>query len=357
MIDPRVVELARILTDYSIRIKKGDLISIDCGMEAQPLVLEICKNILKKGAIPKVNAGMPGYAYTYYKYAPDEVLKTFPQLAEMEAKMAAGSIGIGAEYNTRELTSIDSKKFSIRRKVIQPIRELSLKKNNWVICQYPTNALAQDADMSLEEFEDFAYNATNQDWAAVDKKQTKLKEVIDKGEMVYIIGKDTDLTFSIKGRQGIKCAGNRNMPDGEVFCGPVETSTEGHISYSFPAIYGGKEVDGIRLWFKNGAVVNAKATKNEDLLHAMLETDKGAKFLGEFGIGFNFGIQRFIKQILFDEKIGGTIHLALGMAYKEGGGKNESAVHWDMIKDLRDGGEFWVDKTCIQKNGKFLVRL
>jgi aminopeptidase len=357
MVDPRVKKLADILANYSVKIKKGDIIDLNAGVEAQDLVLEICKIILKKGATPKLNVQMPGFAYTFFKYAPKNVLEQYPKIAEFNAKNTAGSIGIGTEYNTKELTHIDAKKLAARRKITHPISEIHLKKNNWVICQYPTHSLAQDAEMSLEEYENFVYKATNLDWAKESKKQDKLKRIVDKGNRVRIKGKDTDISFSIKGRQGIKCDGHRNMPDGEVFVAPVETDIEGHIAYSYPGIRFGKEVSGIRLWFKKGKVVKFKADKNEDMLRAAINTDAGSKSLGEFGIGTNFGIKKFSKQILFDEKIGGTIHLALGMAYKEGGGKNSSAIHWDMIKDLRDGGEFWIDDKLIQKNGKFTFKL
>jgi aminopeptidase len=356
MVDPRAVKLADILVNYSIKVKKGDVIQVSGGVEAQPLIIEVCKNILLKGAVPYLTVQMPGFAFNYYKYATEEMLKIYPKIAEFTAKEIAGSIGIGTEYNTKELTTIDSKKLTIRRKITKPISEIHLKKNNWVICEYPTNALAQDAEMSLDEFEDFAYGATNLDWAEESKKQDELKKILDKGKRVRIIGKDTDIQFSIKGRTAIKCDGHRNMPDGEVFMAPVETDITGHVAYSFPAIRDGKEVDGIRLSFEKGRVVKYSATKNESLLKAAIETDKGSNTLGEFGVGVNFGIKKFIKQILFDEKIGGTIHLALGMAYKEGGGKNDSAIHWDMIKDLKDGGEIWVDDKLIQKNGKFTFK-
>ena len=357
MMDQREKKLADILVNYSVKMKKGDTIQVNCGMEAKSLALEVCKLIMKKGAIPRVHTTLPGFAYTYYKHATEEMLKKYPKIAEFEAKNIAGSISIGTESNTKELTTVDSKKIAIRRKTTQPLSEIHLKRNNWVICEYPTNALAQDAEMSLEEYEDFVFSATNQDWKSISKKQDKLKKLLDKASTVRIIGEETDITFSIKGRQGIKCDGKRNMPDGEVFVAPVENTTEGYIHYTYPAIRAGKEVDGIKLQFKKGKVVKATATKNEDFLHAMLETDKGAKYLGEFGIGLNFGIKKFTKQILFDEKIGGTIHLALGMAYKEGGGKNDSALHWDMIKDLRNGGEIIMDGKTIQKNGKFLINL
>ncbi|MDP7116494.1 MAG: aminopeptidase [Candidatus Woesearchaeota archaeon] len=357
MVDPRIVKLAEILTNYSIVIKKGSLIEVNAAVNAAPLALEVMKNILKKGAYPKMNVGLPGQHYTYFKYASDEQLKHFPELALYEAKKVDGSIGIGAPVNTRELTSIDPAKLSLRRKVTRPITDAFLKKNNWVIFQFPTNAMAQDADMSLEEFEDFVYGCCNVDWKAMEEKQTKLKKLMDDAETVQILAKDTDLKFSIKGRTSIKCCGTRNMPDGEVFMAPVEDTTEGHISYTYPTIMGGREIDGIKLWFEKGKVIKATATKNENFLQKMLDTDAGARYIGEFGVGTNYNITKFVKQILFDEKIGGTIHLALGMAYKEGGGKNNSALHWDMIKDLRKGGKILFDGKVIQENGKFTFKL
>ncbi len=356
MADPRIEKLADILVNYSIKIKKGDVIEVSTGYEAKELALEVCRLIIKKGALPRVHVGLDGYAYTYFKYATEEQLTRYPKIAVYEAKNSDGSISIGAEYNTKELTNIDPKKMAMRKKATKILSDIHLKKNNWVICEFPTNSLAQDAEMSLQEFEEFCYSATNIAWAKVSKQQDKLKKILDKGKTVRIKSPDTDLTFSIKGRQGIKCDGHRNMPDGEVFIAPVEKSTNGYIKYSYPAIREGKEVDGIRLEFKNGEVVKAEAAKNEKLLKEMIKLDKGSKYLGEFGIGVNYGIKKFVKQILFDEKIGGTIHLALGMAYKEGGGKNESALHWDMIKDMKNG-ELYIDGKLIQKNGKFTFKL
>ncbi|TAN62667.1 aminopeptidase, partial [bacterium] len=205
------------------------------------------------------------------------------------------------------------------------------------------------------DLEDFLYGATNIDWNKVKKKEEKLKAVLDKASVVRIVGKDTDLTLSIKGRKAIACYGERNMPDGEVFLSPVEDSAEGHVYYEMPAIYQGREVLGIRLKFKRGKIIEARADKNEGFLNAMLDTDKGGRFLGELGIGTNYGIQKFSKDILFDEKIGGTVHLAAGRSYEEAGGKNVSAIHWDMIKDLRQSGAIYLDGKAIQKNGRFLI--
>jgi len=357
MLDTREAKLAEILTGYSVKINKGDIIQVDCGIEAKNLSLEICRLILMKGALPRVDVQLPGFAYTYYKYATEDQLKQFPKIRMFEAENTAGSISIGCEYNTRELTNIAPQKISMRSTAIKPISEVELKKDNWVICEYPTAALAQDADMSLEEYEYFVFNACLIDWKKLSKEEDKLKEWFDKSNQVRLIGEGTDLNLSIKGRQGIKCCGKRNMPDGEVFIAPVETDVNGHVTFSFPGIHGGREVEGVYLEFKDGKVIRAKATKNEDFLHKMLDTDEGARRLGEWAIGLNYGIKQFTKQILFDEKIGGTVHMALGMAYKEGGGVNDSAIHWDMIKDLRKKGEIWFDNKCIQKDGKFLINI
>ncbi|CAG0963786.1 partial aminopeptidase, partial [Anaerolineae bacterium] len=256
--------------------------------------------------------------------------------------------------NKKAMSNVDPRAVGIRSKVLSPISEEIVNRKRWILTNYPTHSLAQEADMSLEEYEDFLYGATNIDWSKVKEKEMKLKGLLDKASSVRIVGKDTDLTLSIKGRKAIPCYGERNMPDGEVYLSPIESSAEGYIYYEMPAIYQGREVTGIRLRFRGGKVVEARADKNEDFLLAMLDTDKGARYLGELGVGVNYGIQKFTKDILFDEKIGGTVHLAVGRSYESAGGKNHSAVHWDMIKDLRAGGAIYLDGKAIQKNGKFL---
>lgn len=357
MADSRIKKLAKILTDYSLEIKKGDIININSGVEAKSLVLEVAKLILNKGAIPRINIALEEYPYIFFKHAKEEQLKRFPKITMYEVKNTQGFISIGTEYNTRELSNIHPKKLTIKRRVSKPVQDLIMKKKNWVICEYPTNALAQEADMSLTEFENFVFNATNKNWKEEEKKQIKLKKLMDKTDRVRIVGKDTDITFSIKGRPAKTCAGNFNMPDGEVFTSVVEDSTEGYIRYTYPIIKDGREVDDVQLWFSKGKVIKAKAKKNEHFLKETLKTDKGSITIGEFGVGFNYGIKKFIKNILFDEKIGGTIHLALGQGYEETLSKNKSAIHWDMIKDLRKGGEVYFDGKLIQKDGKFTFKI
>lgn len=357
MVSPRITKVAKILVNHSCKIKKGEYVQIWVDYKAKAMALEVYKQVLRKGAYPSVKLGLPGSTYTYYKYATEEQLKHFPGISWYEIKKTDAVIYIGAPVNTRELSNVSPKKISMRRKVTEKISKWRTERTKWVIFDYPTEAFAQEADMSLEEFKNFVYRATLIDWKKLTEKQAKIKKVLDRGNKVRIKSKDTDITFSIKGRKAINSDGTYNMPDGEVFIAPREKTTKGYIKYTYPAIYGGREVSGVYLEFKKGKVVKAKAEKNENFLKEMIRTDEGAKYLGEFGIGTNPKIKKFIKNILFDEKIGGTIHLALGMAYKMEGGTNKSAIHWDMIKDLRKGGEVWIDKKLFIKDGKFMIKL
>jgi len=356
MPEPRTVKLADILVNYSLKVKKGERVLINSSSElAKPLVLEVYKNVLKAGGHPFVNIAFEEISNIFYNLASREQLLDFPKVRLFEARNMDCIVNIRASVNKRALSNVDSKRIAERSKVLKSISEVIVNEKRWVLCNFPTNALAQETDMSLEEYEDFLYSATNIDWEKVRKEEMKLKRVLDKGNVIRIVGKGTDLTLGIKGRKAIPCFGERNMPDGEVFLSPLESSAEGEIYYDLPAIYQGKEVLGIRLKFKKGKVVEASAEKNEKFLMAMLDTDKGARYLGELGIGVNYGIKHFSKDILFDEKIGGTVHLAVGRSYKDAGGKNESAIHWDMIKDLRNGGAIYVDGKMIQRNGRFLI--
>jgi len=356
--DARAKKAAIILVEYSTKIKKNDRVTINCNNESKELALEIYRQALRKEAYPEIRATLAGQSYAYYANASEEQLKKFPKKAWYDIKNTDVVIFLGSPENTRELTNIDPKLVSTRQKILRKIQRYRVEKTRWCIFDYPCNALAQEAEMSLEEFEEFVYSSTNIDWAEHTKKMNHLKEIIDKGSVARIIGKDTDITFGIKGRKGVNSGGTHNLPDGEVFTAPEENTTTGYISYTFPAIYGGREVDGVKLGFEKGKVVKCEATKNEDFLKKMISMDKGSCKLGEFGIGTNFGIKKFCKLILFDEKIGGTIHLALGSAYKECGGKNTSGLHWDMIKDLRKeagGGKIIIDGKVIQEDGKFLI--
>jgi aminopeptidase len=222
--------------------------------------------------------------------------------------------------------------------------------------------MAQEAEMSLSEYEDFVYRACMPDmddpvgyWKKISAEQQRIVDWLKGKEKVHVIARETDLYLSIAGRKFINCDGIFNMPDGEVFTGPVEDSANGHVYFSYPAIEAGREVTGIRLWFEKGKVVKATAEKNEEFLLKTLDTDEGSRYLGEFAIGTSEGIQKFTHEILFDEKIGGSFHMALGAGYPETGSKNKSAIHWDMVCDLRQGGEIWVDGQLLYRNGKFVI--
>lgn len=351
----RIKRLAEILVDHSIGVKKGEVIKLNFGYEASDLAHECYKLIIQRGATARTNVMVPGFAYTFYKHATDEQLERIPKIGMYEAKNVDAVISIGTEYNTREFTNIDPKKVAKRSKAAKKVSDVYINRDRWVFCEFPTHSLAQDAEMSLEEFEDLFYKASIRDWKKERQKQEKIRKFLDKGKQVRLVAADTDISFSIEGRTSVVSYGLHNLPDGEVYIAPVEDTVEGFIKYTYPAIRSGREVDGVYLEFEKGKVVTARAKKNEAFLKEMIKIDKGASYLGEFGIGTNYNIKDFVKQIIFDEKMGGTIHLALGMAYKKGGGKNESALHWDMIKDLRKGGEIQVDGKVIQRNGKLLI--
>jgi len=351
--DERIKKSAEILVDHSTRVKKGELIQIMGSTLTEPLALEVYKQVLQKGGQPLLRLSPEKAGYIYYKHAKKAQLNYYPKHDEELSKKTDAFIYIGGDENTRSLSNIQPGKITHRMKLMKPIRDIRLKKK-WVIFEYPTNALAQEADMSLEEFEDFVYGAVIQDWGKQKKLQEKIRKRIGKAKEMHIKGPDTDIRMSVEKRKWVLSYGLFNMPSGEVFTSPKENTVEGYIKYDFPGIYAGKEVTGIELEFENGKVKKAKAEKNESLLKKLIAMDKGSNKLGELGIGTNFGIQKFVKNILFDEKIGGTCHLALGDSFKEAKGTNKSALHWDMIKDLRKGGSIKADGKTIQKNGKFV---
>lgn len=359
LIDPRVAKQAEIIVDYSLKVKKGEKVVIIGGFESRPLIIAIYEMLIKKGASDiRVHFDSYEFVEIFYKYASETQIKYFPQIDMEEIKYVDCYIRIASPANTRYLTNIDARKIAKRTSILRPITDYRVENTRWIVTRFPTEAQAQEADMSLSEYENFVFSAINKvDWELKRKEQEKLKGIIDSTFWVHIVGEGTDLKLSIKGRKAENGDGRFNMPDGEVFTSVVENSTNGFITFTYPAIYLGKEFHNIRLEFKDGKVVKADAEKGEGELKKILDMDRGARIIGEFGIGNNFQIKKFTKDILFDEKIGGSIHLALGKGYKETGSKNESALHWDMIKDLRMGGEIWFDDKLVQKDGKWLIRL
>ncbi len=357
MNDSRIRKQADILVNYSLKVKKGERVVLISDFEAKPLALEVYRLLIKKGA-SEVSVRFDSYEFTktYFENASADQIRHFPKLEDFEVKNCDCNIYISAPSNTRYLSSVDADKISERSKTVRTISDYRVENTRWVFTQYPTEAQAQEADMSLSEYEDFVFRAINSvNWRKKWRQQESLRKLMDKTDRVRILGSDTNLTLSIKGRKAENAGGNFNMPDGEVFTSVVENSASGHIRYTFPALYMGREFHNVELEFKYGKVIRATADKNEADLNKILNMDRGARFIGELGIGNNFAIKRFTKNILFDEKIGGTVHVALGKGYKETLSKNVSALHWDMIKDLRNTGELWFDDRLVQKDGKWKI--
>ncbi len=367
MRDPRLEKFAQVLVNYCLGAEKGDAVLIRGESVAEPLIREIYAEALRAGAHPMLRLSLPGTSEAFYDIAKKHQLTYESPFAQHEIENIDKLMSVRATTNTKALSSVDPKKQAVARKAqtkwMQTFRDRSAAGDlRWSLTQYPCEAYAQNAEMSLPEYEDFVYRACmlhRKDpvaaWRSVHRKQAKICKVLNQCKKLRIVREGTDIAMSVAGRTWINSDGRTNMPSGEVFTGPVEDSVEGTIRYSFPAIWGGREVHGIQLTFKNGKVVKATAEKGEDFLHATLDTDQGARFVGEVAVGTNYNIQRFTKNILFDEKIGGTVHIAVGASYPQSGGRNTSSVHWDMITDMRDGGRIYADGKLIYKDGQFVL--
>jgi aminopeptidase len=371
MTDPRISKLAQILVNYSVKVKENDLVYIrgsDFSLDAMPLFREVYREVLRAGGHPHVSIlEEESLMYIFFSEANDEQLSYVDPIEDYAVRNFDCEITIVGNSNTRNLSGIDPERQSKFAKTYAELTKVWLQRSaskelRWVYSLFPASGGAQDAEMSLEEFEDFVFHATCADsndpvgeWQKVHDDQQRLVDYLKGKSNLTVKGPDVDLSLSIEGRTFINADGTVNMPDGEIFTGPVEDSVNGWIRSSYPAIRQGHEVEGVELHFENGKVVKARAEKNEEFLQTMLKTDEGASFIGEFAFSTNKNIQRFIKRILFDEKIGGTIHLALGAGYPETGSKNESAIHWDMICDMHDGGQVFVDDELFYESGEFKI--
>uniref|UniRef100_A0A7C2V9E2 Aminopeptidase n=1 Tax=Ignisphaera aggregans TaxID=334771 RepID=A0A7C2V9E2_9CREN len=358
-------KFAKLLVDYCTAIKQLDEVLIASSYEAYPLIVELYKEIVKRGAYPRLVINDEVLNEIFYRYAPHQLLEYLSPIDKYTMENIDVRISILSSTHTKPLISIDPERRKIREKALKELREIFMKREStgslrWTVTAYPTRALAQESNMSPLEFEEFVIKAIKlhvEDplaaWLEQAKKQQRIVEFLSKVDEIRILDSDTDLLLKVGGRTWINDDGKNNMPGGEVFTAPHEDSVEGYITFTYPAIYSGTEVEGIKLVFRRGEVVESKAMKGDEFLRKMLEVDEGAKRVGEFAFGLNYDINRFTKQILFDEKIGGTMHLALGASYLKTGGKNSSAIHWDMIKDLGKASVY-ADKELVYKNGKFI---
>ena len=367
MSDPRVKKLAQIMVQYSLNVKPGQLVHLATSPLADEFNLAFIEEVTKAGGFVFASNAIPGAAEVFLKNASTKQLDTVNPINKMLVETIDARMIVQANANTRELSGVDPKKTARAQKSNAPLfktllRRIEKKQLAYCITLYPTNALAQEANMSLSDYREFVFEAgmlNTKDpvakWKVEKKKQKKLADWLKGKNKVILKGNDIDLTFSIKGRTFITAAGDMNFPDGEIFTSPVENSVNGWVRFKYPALFGGQEIENIELWFENGKVVQEKAARNQELLTAQLNTDKGARILGEWGIGTNYNIKRFSKNMLFDEKLGGTIHLAMGLGFGEAGGKNTSGLHWDMLCDMAQS-EVTVDGKLFYKNGKPIIK-
>ncbi len=365
--DPRIEKLADLLVSYSVSVKPGDLVLVRVMPASERAGLAVYRQVLVAGGYPVMQIVSEEASEVFYKYASDEQLDWLNPLEEWLINTVDVRITLAATENSRALTNIDPARMARARKANTPLTQIFMDRQasgalRWVGTRYPTQSAAQDAEMSLSEYEDFVFTAcmVHLDdpvayWSAKSAEQQRLVNWLRGKDRVEVRGENIDLKLSIKGRTFINADGKKNMPDGEIFTGPVEDSVDGWVRFTYPAIYGGREVNGVELRFENGRVTEAKAQKGAEFLISVLDTDGGARYLGEFAIGTNEAIQKFTRSILFDEKIGGTVHMAVGAGYPDTGSRNQSAVHWDMICDMRSGGEIIVDGELFYKNGQFMV--
>ena len=352
---------AKLLADYCLAVRPGETILIASELEGRPLVEACYRAVTLREAHPLVRLELPGLAEFFAEHASEAQLAHESPVGLYEAQTLDGRIRIAAESDTRSMSRIDPRRQAILDKARDPIRRAASKKR-WVLTQYPTAAYARDAAMPLEDYEAFVTAAMFLDqpdpiaaWRALGERQAGLVEFMSGVNEVRIEADGTDLTLSVAGRTWINSDGRRNMPSGEIFTGPIEDTARGRLRCTFPVCRGGREVAGIALRWEGGRVIEASAETGLDYLMSMLDLDAGSRRLGELGIGLNYGISRFTGSILYDEKIGGTVHLALGQSYPETGGVNESALHWDLIVDLRDGGRVWADGRVVMEDGQWRV--
>jgi aminopeptidase len=367
MTDPRLKKLADILVNYSVKVQPGDWVYINSSIVAVPLMNEVYKKVLQAGGNITSNIYTDDLQELYFLEANNDQLDWVSPTVKQIYEQANVLISLRGAENTRALSGVAPKKQARRAQATRSLQETYMARSatkdlRWVLTDFPCLAFAQDADMSLSDFEDFVYAATYADtddpvaeWTRIHTEQQKVVDWLKGKKTVTVKSPNADLTLSIEGRTFINADGEHNMPSGEVFTGPVEDSANGWVKYTYPAISGGREVEGIYLEFKDGKVVKATAQKNEEFLLTQLETDEGARYLGEFAIGTNYGIKRFTKSILFDEKIGGSFHMALGAGYPETGSVNKSSIHWDMICDIREDSEIRVDGELLYKDGQFQI--
>jgi aminopeptidase len=357
-LDPRVREYARLLVERSLDVQRGWQVLIRAQPAARPLIEELIRLVAERGAYPllRMNFTLFPNDEPWASEAPLELVGEIAPIDLHASDHMDARITVEAPDNTRGVAEVGAERRALMKQAAAPFfRRTMADEIPWVGCQFPTNAFAQEAGIPLAAFEDFFYRACVRDWDAESKSMHGLLARFDEADQVRIVGAETDLTLSLHGRRGEVDDGHVNMPGGEFFFSPIEDSAEGTIHFDVPTELESAPVSGIRLTFRKGRVESASAEQGEAELLAALDIDEGARFLGELGIGCNTGITRPMRNILFDEKMAGTIHLAVGAGYPTVGGKNVSSLHWDLIKDLREGGRIELDGEIVQENGVWAI--
>ncbi|MGE5279330.1 MAG: aminopeptidase [Deltaproteobacteria bacterium] len=358
MSDPRVQRLAQILVDYSMKVTRNDVVQIDfSGTRALPLVEAIYRRCLQKGAVAEYVSGHESLTRAFFEEAGTRQLDDLPRHRLAAMRRATCYVGIGADEDPRFLARVPTGKVVRRQRTLKPVVDRRVNHTRWVVTRYPTQGFARAAHMSLRSLEELFFKSCLLDWPLFSKRLTRLQQIVGRARDVRITAPDTDLRFSLKGMPAVKCEGLRNMPDGEVFTAPVRGSVEGRITYNVPSLYHGREFNGVRFVFRKGRIVEASCRTGAAAdLKRILDSDPGARYIGEFSFGLNPHIRRPVRNILFDEKITGSFHFTPGQAYGETDNGNRSSVHWDLVKDLRPGGAVYFDGRLIQEDGLFVPK-
>jgi aminopeptidase len=365
--DSRVARLGELIVSYSLELERGQILRVDVPPVAAPLAVELYRAALRAGGHPFANVELEQLPEILMKKGSDDQLEFLSPIAAAEIEFVDAIVTVWAESNTRALSRVPPERHqrliaSSRRLAKRRWERIAAGELRWCGVVFPTAAHAQDAEMSLDEYEQFVFRACHVEgtedpvahWNGVSDELHRRAEVLGEAREIRIVGPDTDLRLGVEGRKWQPADGRYNMPDGEVYTSPHEAATEGEIRFTFPALFRGREVEDIRLRFEGGKVVAAEAARGLEFLEALLEVDDGARRLGEVAFGLNYEIDRFTNNTLFDEKIGGTMHVALGSAFEELGGRNTSALHWDLVCDLRADGEVYADGELVWQAGRFL---
>lgn len=361
--DPRLRRWAEVIVDFCTKVQPEERVEISGEIAGKPLMLELYRRCLEIGAFPVLTPSFAETQEIFYTVASDRQLTHISPVTVFDTENTQVSLSVLAESNTRNLTRVNPGKIAKVRKAREKLARMRKDKIRWNVTSFPTHAYAQDANMSISDLAELIFSAgllnnenPLENWQNLRDRQQKMTAMLKGTRSFKVETAECDLVMGVEGRKICESSGAVNMPDGEIYTGPVENAVNGRIKFSFPGYYMGQVVSGIDLEFKDGVVVKASAENNEQFLMQMLDTDSGARRIGELGIGTNWGVTRFTQNLLFDEKMGGTIHLALGDSYKETLGENRSAIHWDILHDLRQGGRLYADKTLMIEDGEFVGR-